>query len=84
MYNISVLKSMLGKKVRASQFDKVYDIHIIITDAVNTPDGDTEGTLSFVGTEVSDEAAKLFKPGARICPIWNEKAYLDGDVMYDE
>ena len=62
----------------------VFDIRIIITDAQKTADGDTEGILSFVGTELNSESEKLFKPGASICPIYNEKEYVDGDIMYDE
>ena len=84
MSNINALRCMLGQKVKKSQFKDVFDIRIIITDAHRTSDGDTEGILSFVGTELNSESEKLFKPGASICPIYNEKEYVDGDIMYDE
>lgn len=82
--NIDKLSNMIGQKVRKSQFNDVFDIRIIITDAHRTSDGDTEGILSFVGKELNSESDKLFVPGASICPIYNEKEYFDGDVMYDE
>ncbi len=40
--------------------------------------------MSFVGTELNSESKKLFKPVASICPIYNEKEYVYGDIMYDE
>lgn len=84
MYNLSELQSMVGQTVRKSWFDDTVGIRIIIKDVYRTEDGDTEGILGFVGTEVTEDAAEIFKPGARICPIWNDPEYAYGEVVYDE
>lgn len=84
MYNLNDLNKMIGHKVKKSQFKDVFDIHIIITDAHRTSDNDTEGILSFAGMELNSDSEKLFIAGASICPIYNEKEYVDGDIMYDE
>ncbi len=31
---------------------------------------------------LNSESEKLFMPGASICPIYNEKEYVGGDIMY--
>lgn len=85
MHNLSELQSMVGQTVRKSWFNNTLGIHIIIKDAYRTEDGDTEGILGFVGTEITEDAAKIFKPGASICPIWNEPGDIYGIVAdYDE
>ena len=81
---MDMYKHLIGTKVKKSQFNNVYDLRIIITEAKKTPDGDTEGILSFIGTELNAESDKLFVPGASICPIYHEKEYIDGDITYDE
>jgi len=78
------LRAMIGQKVRLSQLDKVFDTHIILTNADRTDDNDVEGILSFVGKELTAESDKLFVDGARICSIFREKEYFDGDISYDD
>jgi len=73
-----------GQKVKMSQLSDVYDTHIILVDAHKTEDNDIEGTIGFIGKELTDESDKLFVAGANLCPIYKEKEYFDGDVCYDE
>ncbi len=37
-----------------------------------------------LGMKSNSESEKLFKPGARICPIYNEKERVYGHIIYDK
>lgn len=70
--------------VKASQLEEIYDTYITLTDVEDLPEGDYIGIIGFVGDELTEEAGELFKPGTCICPIYNEKALIDGQIYYEE
>lgn len=74
----------LGMQVKASQLSEIYDTYIILTDTEQLPNGDIIGTLNFLNNTLTNDASHLFKKGAKICPIFKEKEYYEGDVVYDE
>ena len=75
---------MPGMRVKYSQLSEIFDIHILLYDVKRLENGDSEGTIGFIGKEVTSEADKFFVPGASLCPIYKEKDYYEGDVVYDE
>lgn len=84
MAKLSINELKIGMEVRASQLSEIYNTYIILTNAEQLPDGDTVGTISFINNILNEESDRLFVKGARLCPIYREREYYEGDVVYDE
>lgn len=81
---LTVKELSKGMQVKSSQLSDIYNVHIILTDVKKLPNGDSVGTIGFIGEELNNEASTLFVPGACICSLYKEKDYYDCDVMYDD
>ena len=67
----------IGMRVNAVQLENIYDTYIILKDAKTLKDGNTLGTIAFIGEKVTVDAANIFVEGASICTVFKEKEYYD-------
>lgn len=81
---LTVKDLSIGMQVKASQLSEIYDTYIILTDIKQLPNGDSIGIVSFVNDVLNSDSDRLFVEGASICPIYKEREYYEGDVVYDE
>ncbi len=62
------------------QLSDIYDTWIILVKS----NGSDVYTIRFIGKETNTESDKLFTQGNVVCPVYNDRMELEGDIYYEE
>lgn len=73
-----------GMLVKVSQLSNIFGKHIILTNPSVTDDGDIEGVIGFIGSNLDARSDSLNDPQSPVAHIYHDADEKDGEVYYDE
>lgn len=83
-YVVGDLKSLIGKKVKRSQLEDIYNVHMILVDAVDLPNNNCEGKLVYADGVSGCDYDQWLHQSKPITPIYNNAEELEDLVVYHE